>query len=204
MIHRALALLASELESYFIAKYGNKEYVALGNVAHVDSENQQGMDRKIVMSVVNLEEESTLKNLPQQIKTVNGGVRYEKPPVYLNLYLLFSANFPPNSDSYFTSLQYISTVIEFFQGKYVFNLQNSPSFGNLTSAEDVDFADVHLILNMYTLTFEQINHLWGSLGGKQMASVLYKVRLVRMVDRRATGFGSLIEEINNNSVANVP
>lgn len=204
MIHHALSLLSTELENYFKARYAVNninEFVVLGNVAQADNEQQQGLNQRIVISLVNLEEESTLKNLPGYTRTVNGGVRYEKPPVYLNLYLLFSAHFPPTVDAYFTSLQYISTVVEFFQGRYVFNLQNSPNYASTSMADEPDLADLQLILNMYTLTFEQINHLWGSLGGKQFPFVLYKARLVRMVDRRQTGSGNLIEEINTLSNA---
>ncbi len=207
MIHQALSLLSTELELYFKSKFAgnaNKEYVVLGNVAQIEADDKKGMEQKVILTLVNIEEESTLKNLPNQIRTINGGVRYENPPVYLNLYLLFSANFPPNPDKYFTSLQYISTVIEFFQGRYVFNLQNAPKFGNPADVLDADLADLNLILNMYTMTFEQINHLWGSLGGKQVPFAMYKARLVRMVDRRQTGSGPLIEEINSVSRAQVP
>lgn len=205
MIHQALLLLSSELENYFKAKYAgnaNKEYVALGNIAQLEADDNKALDQRIILTLVNIEEESTLKNLPNYTKTINGGVRYENPPVYLNLYLLFTANFPPNK--YFTALQYISTVIEFFQGQYVFNLQNAPKFGDPSEVTDADLADLHLILNMYTLTFEQINHLWGSLGGKQGPFTIYKARLVRMVDRRQTGAGPLIEEVNTGSKARVP
>jgi hypothetical protein len=201
MIHHALGLLSSELEAYFQTKLGanTEAYTVLGNVGQIENENATGLEGRLIISLVNIEEESTLKNHPGYTKTINGSVRYENPPVYLNLYLLFCPFFQPTPDGYRESLARLSTVIEFFQGRHIFNLNNSPSFGNSLGLENPDLADITLILNLYTLTFEQINHLWGSLGGKQIPFAMYKARLVRMVDRRQTGSGVLIEEIENKN-----
>jgi hypothetical protein len=51
-------------------------------------------------------------------------------------------------------------------------------------------------MELYTLTFEQINHLWGSLGGKQMPFVMYKLRLIALTDRTIVREVPLIEEID--------
>jgi hypothetical protein len=48
------------------------------------------------------------------------------------------------------------------------------------------------------MTFEQINHLWGSLGGKQVPFAMYKARLVAVSDHRSLGQGRLIEKIEGN------
>ena len=40
--------------------------------------------------------------------------------------------------------------------------------------------DFHIILDMHSLTFEQANYLWSTLGGKQHPFVCYKVRLIRL------------------------
>jgi hypothetical protein len=52
---------------------------------------------------------------------------------------------------------------------------------------------------LYTLSFEQINYLWASLGGKQMPFVMYKLRLVAITDRKLVREVPLIEELTNNS-----
>lgn len=193
MIHLALSLVRSELDAYILSFPDNtdNEYVALGNVAILESagDTQTGLEEKIIVSVVNLEEESAFKNLPNYTKTTNGSVRYQNAPVFLNLYLLFTSNF----NNYVTALAHLSEVIQFFQGKNVFNLKNAP--GNDNAVPDPDVAELQLILDMYTMTFEQINHLWGSLGGKQLPFVMYKARLVKLLDRRTTGIGPIIEEI---------
>ncbi len=52
--------------------------------------------------------------------------------------------------------------------------------GRGTSNRDWWPNELKLNIELYTLTFEQINHLWGSLGGKQVPFAMYKVRLVRI------------------------
>lgn len=141
--------------------------------------------------MVNIEEESTLKNSLHYFKN-NTEVTYRNPPVNLNLYLLFSANFPGNEDAYGLALRRLSQVIRFFQGKNNFTLQNSPGGG---LPDDEELQRMKLILELYTLTFEQINYLWGSLGGKQMPFVMYKARLVTIDAQRIVSSGKVIEEI---------
>ncbi len=200
MIDKALTLLSNELEAYLQTVGTLSEgYVSMGNVAQI--ENEEGGSKtllnKVILTLVNVEEESAFKNLPNFAKTLSGGVRYQNPPVYLNLYLLFAAHFPP--DNYTEALRRLSYVIQFFQGRHVFNLNNTPSFN--VEPPDPDLADIQLTLDMYTMTFEQINHLWGSLGGRQLPFVMYKARLVKILDRQQTGSGALIEEVGTNEKA---
>jgi hypothetical protein len=202
MIHHALSLLESELEAYILSFPENteNEYVELGNVAVLESagDTQTGLEEKVIVTVVNLEEESAFKNLPNYTKTTNGSVRYQNAPVFLNLYLLFTSNF----NNYVTALAHLSEVIQFFQGKNVFNLKNAP--GDNNEIPDPDVGELQIILDLYTMTFEQINHLWGSLGGKQIPFVMYKARLVKVLDRRTTGTGTLVEEIGREERAIAP
>lgn len=203
MIRHALTLLQSELNGYIISIPGNNatDYVAPGNVALLEGDPPPtDLEEKVIIGMVNVEEESVFKNLPNFTKTANGAVRYQNAPVYLNLYLLFVSNFK----DYSTSLAHLSEVIQFFQGKKSFNLKNAPAFQNGADLPDPDLADLQLILDLYTMTFEQINHLWGSLGGKQKPFVLYKARLVKIFDRRTTGSGVLIEEVGNEGRAIAP
>ena len=54
-------------------------------------------------------------------------------------------------------------------------------------------------MELYTLTFEQINHLWGSLGGRQIPFAMYKLRLVAVTDNAVIREVPLIEEIGTSS-----
>lgn len=82
-----------------------------------------------------------------------------------HLFILITANF----NDYNTGLEFISGAIRFFQSKNVFTRQNTP---------DLDPAIEKLIAELYTLSFEQQNYLWSSLGAKYIPSVMYKVRMI--------------------------
>lgn len=163
------------------------DFVTLGNIAAADTPDLTPPIReRVVMSVVNMAEETTFKNSPHFERSANG-TRYRNAPTYLNLFLLFSANY----SNYETALRRLSQVVLFFQGKHVFTLQNSP----LLSTVDDPLAELRLIMELHTLTFEQVNYLWASLGGKQMPFVLYKVRLVRVQSDRTAREAPAIEEV---------
>lgn len=206
MIFEALSILRDELQAYFQLLGDNGANVVLENIALLESANDANLLNNIVISLVNVEEESTLKNLPNRVKS-NGGISYVEPPVHLNLYLLICANYVggnPPRNSYTLSLTRLSTVIQFFQSKKVFSLLNSPN-ATLTQGPDSlnnpAIANLSLRLELYTLTFEQINHLWGSLGGKQLPFVMYKARLVKIQDPVRQDV-PVIEEVDRDAIPN--
>lgn len=127
--------------------------------------NRENLSGQIVMSLVNLQEESALKNVPNLHQT-NGNFTYQSPPVHLNLFVLFSA-LSASSDQYETALKRLSRVIEFFQWQKEISATTSPLSGDIISRE------IRILPELYTLTFEQLNHLWGALGGKQVPFALY-------------------------------
>lgn len=194
MISKALTLLVRELNAYIESVDqidGTQPDVAvLGNIALLDNGggNGDGLSEKILLSLVNVEEEKRLKNSRNFVKNGNQ-TEYINPPINVNLYLLFSANF----DNYTTALRRLSQVIEFFQGKYVFNLSNSPNAG---FASDPELSELRLVLDIHTLNFEQINDLWGSLGGKQVPFVMYRTRMLIMRREAKLASSPLIEDIN--------
>ena len=197
MITKALNLILSEINQY-IPPVGGSEQVILGNIAFNESPGQNQLQNQIVASLVNIEEESTMKNSAFYRKGV-ASVEYMNPSVNINLYVLFSCNY----DNYSMSIDRLSDVIRFFQHRKALSLSTAgvipPGF-DLTDPED---SGLHLTPEFYTLTFEQINHLWGSLGGKQMPFVMYKIRLVTVTERAAIGEGPLIQEIQHASSSNV-
>ena len=197
MIDTTISLLRDEFVEYLRANgYTQPEtLVSIENISLLDSDTTTNLNNSIVFSVVNIEEESTLKNAPALKKDASGRARYENPPVYLNLYLLVACvnkNISSNNE-YLDTLTKLSHVIRFFQGKNSFTAYD-PS--RLSVYDDI--TDFKIKPELYTLTFEQINHLWGVLGGKQMPSVMYKLRLVAISGRKRLRDIPLIEEANAN------
>lgn len=194
MISKALTILVRELNEYIDSddlSGGNRpDVVELGNIALAESSGNtnNGALEKIVLSLVNIEEEKRLKNAPVYVKNGNQ-TEYTNPPVSLNLYLLFSCSF----DNYTTALRRLSQVITFFQGKFVFTQSNSPNTG---FADDGQLSGMKLILDLHTLNFEQINDLWGSLGSKQVPFVMYKMRLLMLSRDSISASTPAIDEVS--------
>jgi len=202
MIGNAMILLREELSAYMTAQ-GDPANVIIENIGLFETDKGQTLDDSIVITLVNIEEESTLKNGNNFSRWPDNIARYENRPVFLNLYVLFTANFsggvPPNN-GYVQALKRLSLVIEFFQGKNVFTPATStvPLPPELSDLSNPEIASLKLNLELYTLTFEQINHLWGSLGGRQIPFVMFKVRLVSISERSVRREVPLIEEIETN------
>lgn len=196
MIDTALRFLTTELTEYIVnSSLGGMATVQLKNIAVFDQEPLDVQDH-INITLVNIEEESALKNKDARFRNpLTGNIDHAHPPVYLNLYILFSC-VPASTgdDAYETALGRLSAVIRFFQHRRSFTLQNSPNAA-LTNQDLIDFK---LIMDLYTLTFEQINHLWGSLGGKQVPFAMYKARLVEVRERKVERVGGVITEIHSS------
>ncbi len=177
MINEAIDYIRREIRDFL----GIDDTEAIINHAHVLKEqNNLG---GVYLSLVNIEEEATLKNNRHQVR-VNDQLAYQQPPVHLNLYLLFSFEF----GNYNTSLLRLSETIERFQSKPVFSTQTE------TVANPFPAGLEKLIFDFHNMNFEQLNHLWGVLGGTYYPSVLYKVRMVR-IQRDETIVGPEITRI---------
>ncbi len=184
MIDNALKFVAAEVNRYVVRKINPKDdptitkLVVLGNITKAqDNDNAPNPNNpvagKAVLSLVNIEEDRISKS-PQNFVKVNDKVEYRNPKIFLNLYCLFAVA----NSAYDTALQQLSLIIQFFQYKNVLTHQNSPA----ASEPKLDPRIDKLVFDLHSLNFEQVNHLWGTLGGKYLPSVLYKVRLVTIED----------------------
>jgi hypothetical protein len=203
MIDRALLLLRDELTNYLVS-IGDAGDVVVENVGLLETSNADNLNNSIIISLVNIEEESTLKNGKNSfVSGFDQTAQYFNLPVFLNLYVLFTANFPggtPPNNGYVLALSRLSHVIRFFQARNNFSATDTTQLlpGLIDPSPDPDLLNLKLTLELYTMTFEQVNHLWGSLGGRQIPFVLYKLRLVALNGRRVLREVPLIEEIETN------
>ncbi len=198
MIDKALLLLQGELEAYFLSK-GDPANIIIDNIGLFETTAGASLTDNVIISMVNIEEESALKN---QAAVKRYGLQpavYENNPVYLNLYVLFTCNY--SGEFYVAALRRLSLVIQFLQGKTAFAYSSSDAAATVApdpATAIADIMDLKFTMELYTLTFEQINHLWGSLGGRQMPSAMYKLRLVGITERRPVRNVPVIEEINTS------
>jgi hypothetical protein len=163
MIDDAITYVRDEVRTYL--GLTNQEVIT-GHL-HELKDNTSMMG--VFLSLVNLEEEPTLKNGSRFVRQ-NDVVRYMQPPVFLNLYLLFAFRF----QNYGASLLHLSRTVELFQTKPVFS--EATAAPGLTFPLNLD----KLVFDFFNLNLEQLNYLWSMSGGVYLPSVLYKVRLVRV------------------------
>lgn len=152
------------------------------------------------LSVVNIKEERTLKNLPNYVRNdVTLKATYENPPVFLNFHILMVAT----HQNYTNALLALSRTIRFFQFKNVFTQDNVDPASITTNAplNPLDqLGSFKFIFELYSPTMEEINHLWGTLGGKQYPFVLYLMRMLDLKFQAIHGESGLITELVSNFV----
>ena len=193
MIDQALLLLKTELVAYLASKGDNAANVIVDNIGLSETVSGSSLPDNIIITLVNIEEESTLKNQAAVKRSPTGLAQYENQPIYLNLYILITCNY--FSDNYMLALKRLSMVIRFLQSKSNFSAANTIN-GDPTETDTSE--ELNFNLELFTLSFEQINYLWGSLGGRQAPFVMYKLRLVTLTEHAIVREAPLIEEIETN------
>ncbi len=166
----------------------------------IDSPEKEGnQSARLLVSLWRIEPETlarAFEPIPQSEESKpTPGTRPKAAELRLNLYVLVSAN--PNAGvSYPIALQDISNVITAFQQQRTFSVDAKKDSENntgdtqnndSTSSQDNDSelcklkADsglVFLSYEMQSLSSEQHNSLWQTLGSKMMPCVVYKIRTV--------------------------
>lgn len=192
MLVEAISIILFQLNQYIHQSDGNPPGTAdpaiWGNISQNDSPPAStALENQLVLTLVNIEEEKALKNAKTTTLDPSGAVQYHNPPLNLNLLLVISANYT----NYETALKRLAQVLNFFQGKKRFTSANSPD----PSLSASSMGELSLTMDLLSLSFEETNHLWASLGGKQLPFAAYRGRLVTMLDRRILEGGGRIEEI---------
>lgn len=181
MLYDALSFLAAQLSAFVRLKDplqtagGAGPWVTLSNI--VDQENRiVPQNDGIILTLVNTEEETVGKAQLPYFKTPDDRLHVENPDIKINLYLLLSAHATSDSgggsgwSGYEKQLRLLDEVLLFFQHRAVFK-----------ATDHIALRQAHieqLMLDHVSLTFEQQNHLWATLGAKLMPSVMYKCRML--------------------------
>lgn len=187
MIAETLSFLVAELNAYLNMKLipTSDPRVKLGNVARALDNSLTGpasLDEKVIVTLVNLEEDRTVRLQETVIKTATTS-KVKNPPLLLNLYVLVSVN----KDLYGDSLSLLGQVMQFFQHQGSFTPLTHPALDPRIKKINVE---------LYTMNFEQVNHLWSTLGGKYLPSALYKIRQLVVDEEHILSESGLIREIH--------
>jgi hypothetical protein len=197
MISHALTIVRNELDRHLATFGGNSPHADLGNIAEVaagSAANGQSRE-KVLLSVVNIQEERTLKNVPAYVRDDSTmRVRYENPPTFLNLAVLVAATHTAYPDA----LRALSRGLLFFQFRNVFTNENvdPQSLTDGAPVNDLDrLLEFKLIFNLMSPTLEEVNDMWGMLGGKQFPFALYSMRMLELKFQATQREAGVITEI---------
>ena len=144
-----------------------EDIVVPSNIVEQDGSVSTNINNKLVVSLVNIEKNTTPGYFPQNGPPDSDMSIKSYPPIHLNLYLMFSAHF--NATNYLEALKFLSHTMSFFQNNPIFNHQNSP---------DLDTRISMLALDVENLNIKDLSSLWSVISSKYLPSVLYKVRMV--------------------------
>ena len=191
MLHKVLEEIATRFNDFLLPQSGGSNSLfklIVGDISKnenaQDSDTADSIQNNIVLTLVNIEEEHSLKN-NYPIRQDDTAFISQKPTLYLNLYLLFTANF----DRYEESLKHLGYVLQFFQMNN--KISFTDAFGNT----------YNLLFSLHNIGFENMNNLWMVLGNRYMPSVIYKVRLV-FIQESPPNQGKVITNIDTNEQLN--
>jgi hypothetical protein len=126
----------------------------------------------VSLLLVNLEEERVLRAADRYARVAeDGSPERAQPDLHLILYLLFVARFK----AYDVAWEHLSRLIEHFQSSPLFEPQTAPGLPGGVEK---------LGLELVTLRFNEQNELWSTLRCGHHPSVLYRVKLIALRDRR--------------------
>lgn len=168
MINSAISHLATQLNQYLKRSFElSEDVVVVSNLLEQDGSMSPNINNKVVVILTNIEKDTVPYRLPQSGGGDGRRIGVTRPPLYLNLYLMFVANF--GGGNYSEALKFISRTIGYFQHNPVFDQLNTP---------ELDPRIEKLILDIENLSIQDLSNLWGLLSGKYLPSILYKVRMV--------------------------
>jgi hypothetical protein len=187
MIDVALAYVRQVLDRYLAAKLNSEGgNVVLSSLSNTDSSLVEKNRNKIVITLVNLEYETS--------KQFYGGYRKDGdqfsqvyPAVHFNLDILVAASF----DDYGEALKQLTLVIEFFQGNVVFNRSNNPDMPQGLEA---------LKFEIENSPSTQTHNLWTALSTSYLPSIIYKIRHVSVQAGQVQGASAAIQGISGTAL----
>ncbi len=183
MIYSAVNYVATQLNQYLKRQHNIPKDLVI--ISDLGDRSTRATENQVVATLVNIVRDHFPKE-PNQVllngnsrNAVNQGYR----AVYINLYLMFVANF--YAEHYSESLKFVSSIIEYFQHTMVYERKRHP---------DLPQGIEKLLMEMENLDLKELHNIWTLINGKYMPSVLFKVRMLPF-DGSIRGQDRLVENI---------
>lgn len=167
LIQDTLELIRQRLDTYFqAADPAPQDWVLVANIVDQEGRAFEDARNKIVIFLANIQHDTTISTRRAAAPLSADRFAVVPPPIYINLFLLFYANF--SESNYPQGLGMISRTIQFFQASPFFDHQNLPGL-----PAPID----KLAFEFVNLDAMGLNYLMGLAGAKYLPSVYYKVRM---------------------------
>jgi hypothetical protein len=167
----AVDFLVKNVNSWLSARVGGSTIGQLEMRGIIDENGKWAVTKeRIAVHLINVEEDRILKAHLPESTLIDGRHVTLQPELKLNLHLLFAGWFT----QYDQALKYLSLVLTYFQSHPSFRRDEYPG---------LDPRIERLTVELQSLGYEQLNQIWAFVGGKQLPSVVYKVRMVAVQDR---------------------
>ncbi|MCW5519044.1 DUF4255 domain-containing protein [Aureitalea sp. L0-47] len=174
MISKAIGFLTEFLNRHLKLTCGlDHDIVVASNLVNPDGSITENIQDKIVVSVINMEQETYMKSHNHYMTDGGDSFRKAAPPVHLNIHLLISANY--NSKKYLEALKMLSSVITTLQSYPFFIKQEHPDMQDPLSK---------LTLEFMNLPVNELSNIWNGIGTKYVPSILYKMRIITLEDTK--------------------
>src|SRR5829696_6924554 len=127
MINRVLQLIQKQVNAFLQnVDVPGDQWVIVSNVVNHEGRPYEDAKGKIVMFLANITHETTVSTYNSTARAKSsGGYVVLQPPLYIDLFVLFFANF--YDQQYSDGLRMISRVIEFFQQNPIFTHDIMPA-----------------------------------------------------------------------------
>ncbi|MCB0402369.1 MAG: DUF4255 domain-containing protein [Flavobacteriales bacterium] len=191
MISKALTFISDFLNQEIKMAVGiDDNRVVVSSLINPDGSITENIENKVVISVINLEHETTVNTSGNYMSGNANNYGKVAPPVFLNLYLLVSANY--DSGNYTEALKMLSTVIGVFQANTYFTKDKNPTMQ--APLEKLTF-------EIFNLPINELSHIWSGIGAKYVPSIVYKVRMITIRENLITKEVPGLSGMHNTSQA---
>ena len=168
MIKKILTYYAERLDEYLSRLHHQPE--GLAEVGFVGNGTEE-RPCKMVVSLINVERE-TAGGISAPVQRTAEGYTRQAPPLLLNLNLMLAAVY--DERRYAESLSILSDTLKF--------VQSVPKF----EVEEMSYT-----VEIMTLSPQDLNNIWTTLGGQYYPSVVCKLRRLVIDAEEITGSGKL-------------
>lgn len=164
------AMLSQALRPSGDALGGEESNVVLAALSDRDTPGAADLSGKICLTFVNVQKEAAAQATTR--RRVGDDTAISAGPLNVNLFMLVSS-VPDNAvdNGYQNALTRLSRAMTALQARRILTPQVMPDM-----AEGIE----RLTIELVSLDMQELNHLWGNLGGRFLPSALYKIRMVTL------------------------